>query len=141
MLVLDTEAVSVLFNPRDALRIVLERRLERPDAVPHATSVVTYQEQARGWLAEINRAKAPAQLLKAYRGLFKMKRDYDRLQLLPFDAAAQTLFEQFRRQKLRTPTLDLRIACVALAHHAKLLTSNLRDFCPVPGLAVEDWAV
>jgi len=33
----------------------------------------------------------------------------------------------------------LKIACISLAHDATLLTRNLMDFKPVPGLRVENW--
>jgi tRNA(fMet)-specific endonuclease VapC len=36
-------------------------------------------------------------------------------------------------------TQDLKIACICLAHDATLLTRNLADFEPVPGLRVENW--
>ena len=36
-------------------------------------------------------------------------------------------------------TQDLKIACIFLAHDATLLTRNLADFKPVPGLRVENW--
>jgi tRNA(fMet)-specific endonuclease VapC len=35
--------------------------------------------------------------------------------------------------------MDLRIAAVAVAHDATLLSRNLSDFSKVPGLRAEDW--
>lgn len=36
-------------------------------------------------------------------------------------------------------TQDLKIACICLAHYATLLTRNVADFKPVPGLRGENW--
>jgi tRNA(fMet)-specific endonuclease VapC len=41
--------------------------------------------------------------------------------------------------KIRIGTMDLKIAAIALAHGATLLSRNLVDFKKVPGLTVEDW--
>jgi tRNA(fMet)-specific endonuclease VapC len=38
-------------------------------------------------------------------------------------------------------SMDLKIASIALAHSATLLSANLRDFRQVPNLSVEDWLV
>ncbi|MBK8036517.1 MAG: type II toxin-antitoxin system VapC family toxin [Verrucomicrobiaceae bacterium] len=35
--------------------------------------------------------------------------------------------------------MDLRIASIALAYEATLLSRNLKDFQQVPGLKVENW--
>ena len=35
--------------------------------------------------------------------------------------------------------MDLKIAAIALAHDALLLSANLRDFQAVPDLRVENW--
>ena len=45
------------------------------------------------------------------------------------------------RWKMRVGTMDFRIAAIALAHDALLLSRNLTDFRKVPGLRVEDWTV
>lgn len=35
---------------------------------------------------------------------------------------------------------DLLQACIALAHAATLVTRNTKDFQPIPGLKLENWA-
>ena len=45
------------------------------------------------------------------------------------------------RQKVRVGTQDMRIASIALANNATLLTRNRRDFEKVPGLLFADWTL
>jgi predicted nucleic acid-binding protein len=51
--------------------------------------------------------------------------------------------EEFQRlcvRRVRIGTMDLKIAAIALANDATLLSRNLPDFAKVPGLRVEDWS-
>lgn len=41
--------------------------------------------------------------------------------------------------RLGIGTMDLRIAAIAIANEATLLSRNLKDFARVPDLKVEDW--
>ena len=41
---------------------------------------------------------------------------------------------------IRIGAMDLKIASIALANNATLLSRNLKDFGKVPDLKVEDWA-
>ncbi len=59
--------------------------------------------------------------------------------ILPWDADSADLFINVRRQGLRLGSLDLKIACTALAHDATVLTRNARDFVQVPRLRIENW--
>ncbi|HTK77885.1 MAG TPA: type II toxin-antitoxin system VapC family toxin, partial [Gemmataceae bacterium] len=56
-----------------------------------------------------------------------------------FDHRAASIFDDLRRQKVRIGSMDLRIAAIALANDALLLSANQRDFGKVPRLRVEDW--
>jgi tRNA(fMet)-specific endonuclease VapC len=140
VLVLDTDTLTVLVDPRDSLFGRLHDRLGRAGAADHATTAVSLQEQMRGRLGEIHRAKRAAEILEAYDNLVRTFDCLKALQVLPYDQPAQTLFELLRPQFRRLGTLDLRIACIALTRSATVLTRNLRDFRQVPGLSVEDWS-
>jgi predicted nucleic acid-binding protein len=43
------------------------------------------------------------------------------------------------RNRVRIGTMDLKIASIALANDATVLTCNARDFSKVPNLRIEDW--
>ena len=51
-----------------------------------------------------------------------------KLPILPFDDAAASAFHRLRDARVRTGTMDLKIAAICLAHDATLLTRNLVDF-------------
>ncbi len=40
---------------------------------------------------------------------------------------------------VRIGSMDLKIACVAMAHDATLLTRNVRDFAEASSLRFENW--
>lgn len=140
MLILDTDATSVWLDPRDPLRVHLERRFVGAGAERRVTTVVSYQEQMRGWLAKLHRARKPEELIREYVNLLDALHGYRAFEVRPYDRAAHVRFEDFRRQKIRVSTMDLRIACVTLANGGTLLTRNVRDFRQVPGLSFEDWS-
>lgn len=64
---------------------------------------------------------------------------YLKITVLEFDEASAAEFERLKRSRIRIGTMDLKIAAIALAHDATVLTRNLKDFSRVPGLRVEDW--
>ena len=137
MLVLDTDHVSALGLPSEAGLELLERiRASGQEAV---TTIVTIEEQLRGWLAEIHRLTDPRRQIPAYERLQRRIDFFAAWTVLPWDAEAADLFLDLRRQGLRNGTMDLKIACIALVHNATLLTRNTNDFAPVPGLRIEDW--
>jgi tRNA(fMet)-specific endonuclease VapC len=66
---------------------------------------------------------------------------FHEINILNFDQAAYTQFEDLRRQKIRIGTQDLRIAAVVLVASGTLVTRNQRDFAQVSGLALADWSI
>ena len=59
---------------------------------------------------------------------------------LLYTPEAQQIFVNFRSQRVRIGTQDLRIASIAIAHGGTVLTRNRKDFEQVPGLTIEDWS-
>jgi tRNA(fMet)-specific endonuclease VapC len=104
-----------------------------------AVTVITVEEQMRGWLAEIARHHDPHRQIAPYAKLHRQVEVFADWIVLPWDASAADLFVNLRRQGLRIGSLDLKIACIALTHDATLLTRNASDFSQVPGLRREDW--
>ncbi len=119
----------------------LKRRLLDAAAQQITTTIVTYEEQMRGWLTYIARADTPEKQVRAYR---KLRETVDRLRdvpLLDYDALAAAEFERLRQARVRIGTMDLKIAAITLAVNATLLTRNRADFDRVPGLRHEDWSL
>jgi tRNA(fMet)-specific endonuclease VapC len=104
-----------------------------------ATSIVTFEEELRGWLAAIAKARTQVQEITAYRRLKRILVDFTEVQVLDYDELAATEFQRLKAVRVRIGTMDLKIAAIALAHDATLLSRNLADFRRVPGLKVEDW--
>jgi len=93
----------------------------------------------RGWLAEINRRRDPRGQIAPYAKLQRQVEAFTDWIILPWDADSAGLFVKLRREGLRIRSLDLKIACIVLAHDATVLTRNATDFAQVPGLRIENW--
>lgn len=137
MVVLDTDHASEL-GMRSAAGIRLLQRLEtaREDA---AITAITVEEGMRGWLAEIRRQTDPARQTAAYDHLVRQVELFSAWVILPWDQEAVEALNRLRAQGVRVGTQDLKIAAIALAHDALLLTRNAVDFAKVPGLRFENW--
>ena len=140
MILLDTDHMSLL-ERREDVSLPLRRRLSAcpPDDV--AVSIISYEEQTRGWLSYIAQAKSPDGQIEAYRRLKLQHRNYCSLTVLDFDSSAMNVFQQLLKLRLKVGTMDLKIAAIALANDALLLTRNSSDFSRVPGLRIEDWTI
>ena len=103
------------------------------------TTAITIEEQLRGWLAQINRQRDAKKQVLAYSELIGLFEFFSFWTVLPFDDAAATQFTDFRNQKIRIGSMDLKIASIAVSQGTLLLTANTRDFENIPGLQIEDW--
>jgi tRNA(fMet)-specific endonuclease VapC len=137
MFVLDTNHVSEL-TYRTAAGLRLLQRLDAADQ-DAAVSAITVEESLRGWLAQIRRNTEPRNQIAAYQRLTRQVEVFASWLVLPWDDDAADHFDSLKSLRQQVGTQDLKIACICLAHDATLLTRNLVDFKPVPGLRVENW--
>jgi tRNA(fMet)-specific endonuclease VapC len=104
--------------------------------------IIVIEEIMRGRLNSIRQAesgKSNLSISRAYE-LFAQTLDAFRETLaLPYNPAAHELYEQWRSQKIRGGTHDLRIAAICVVHSATLVTRNRRDFDGLSGLSLEIW--
>jgi tRNA(fMet)-specific endonuclease VapC len=136
---LDTDHMSLLERDSPEARL-LDARLSTlpPDDV--ATSIVSYEEQTRGWLAVAAQARSPEAQVAVYQRWKRHLDVYCRIVVLSYDARAAEVFERLKAQRIRVGAMDLKIAAIALANGAIVLTRNLRHFAQIPEVRSEDWS-
>jgi tRNA(fMet)-specific endonuclease VapC len=103
------------------------------------TTIITFNEDIRGWQARCNQARDAAARSRAYNQLQRALDFYCGRRCLPFDEAAVEIFNQLRARDKRIGTNDLTIAAITLAVKGILVTRNFVDFSRIPDLPLEDW--
>ena len=138
MIAFDTDVLTEILLGNAAL-------VARATAIPlreQAVPVIVIEEIMRGRLSVIRQAEAgrgKASITRAYELFEETFRDFRRLHILSHTPQAEALYQQWRQQGIRIATHDLRIAALSVAHAARLISRNRRDFDRVPGLMVEFW--
>ena len=139
MIILDTDHMTILERGGSgSLGLVL--RLGNLADSEVSTTIVSYEEQCKGWLSKTAREKDES-LIHAYQQLGIHLEIYAGMRVLSYDSEAHRIFTELQKQKIRIGTQDLKIASISLANNATLLTRNIRDFEKVPDIKVEDWSI
>ncbi|MEW6209639.1 MAG: type II toxin-antitoxin system VapC family toxin [Acidobacteriota bacterium] len=139
MYILDTDHLSLLGRADSLEAQRLRFRLAGLKPEERITTIITFEEQMRGWMSHLAQSRSLARQVEAYRRLKEFLDRYLKITVLEFDEAAAIEFERLQRLRLRIGAMDLKIASIALARNATVLTRNLKDFHRVPDLKVEDW--
>ncbi len=135
---LDTDHLTLL-QKRSPLTDTLHRRIQRVSPDDIAVTIISYQEQVLGWLSDLNSARSDVKIVECYQRLERVRTSFQKMNVLLFDIDSQAMFKSLRPKCRTMGTLDLRIASIALATDAILLTRNVVDFERVPGLQFENW--
>ena len=138
--ILDTDHFTFL----QQLHPLVKQRVDAINPENIGVTVVTVEEQMRGWLDAVRQASPSSQanrLVWAYTGLGDALKFLNNFDLLNFDDRAYIRYVGLRSQRIRIGTQDLKIAAIALSKNSILVTRNQRDFAQVPDLIFEDWTI
>ena len=138
MRIYDTDILSDIFEGRGGERYEAVRKSQEP----FFTTIVTVEEQLRGFLSVVKRASQSPSLFTlaaAYDSLSEYARKLARCEILPYTITAHAIFKNLKHLQHKVGTRDLRIACICLAHDVTLVTRNKQDFEKVPNLKLDVW--
>jgi tRNA(fMet)-specific endonuclease VapC len=137
MLILDTDHFSELLRASPPGLLLEQRLAESSQAL--AVTIVSLEEQSRGWLNAIRQAKTDKDLMHGYLQFQSLFNTAANWRILEWDVVAAATFRSLRTTHPRIGTMDLRIASIALANNRTLLTRNLKDFERIHGLKLRNW--
>jgi tRNA(fMet)-specific endonuclease VapC len=106
MVVLDTDHMSLLEWSGTQGSATLRARLATLPHTEVVTTIISYEEQVRGWMAYIARLRSVTQQIEAYRRLHRQLDNYCRIPVLTFDAPASVVNVLCRSAALRALTRD-----------------------------------
>jgi len=137
VLVLDTDHLTAMGYDSAIGRRLQERLSESGEEI--ATTAISVDEQLSGLLAAIHARHDPMSQIEPYAELVERMEFLSVFLILPWDADSAARFLKLKADRVKGGTMDLKIASIALAHDAFLLTRNTIDFAHVPGLQVANW--
>jgi tRNA(fMet)-specific endonuclease VapC len=140
MYILDTDHLSVLDRGGVAAQI-LAQRLSQVDSRQVVTTIISYEEQMRGWLDYGTKNQTVERQVEAYKLLKRQLMNYCGIPVLEFDQTAVQTFQRLRKTYPRLGAMDLKIAAIGLETQSIVLTRNQRDFGKIEGLLIEDWTL
>jgi tRNA(fMet)-specific endonuclease VapC len=138
--VLDTDCVSFFLHRASAY----PHLISRINAVPRvflALSVVTIQENMRGAISLVEKNANGRRAVETYRFFCEVWESLHEFQVLPYTEAAERIFDSLPPEVKRKGPRDCRIAAIAIAHGAIVVTHNAQDFERIPGVTHVDWTV
>jgi tRNA(fMet)-specific endonuclease VapC len=139
MYLLDTDHLSLIQRGSAAGRSILQNLIA--SNTPFATTIVTYEEQTRGWLDLLSRAKTLDEQVNAYQFLHQHTINYRHITVISCDRVALQHYQHLRSAYPRLGKMDLKIAAIALTTSATLLTRNHKDFGQITTLQSQDWSL
>ncbi len=141
MYILDPDHLGVLQRQRGQEFDRLSKRIALTEETDIYVTIVSFHEQVSGWTKYVKGSQDQSKIVIGYLRLEKILCDFSESQVLPYSLSASEIFDDIKRQKIRIPTMDLRIASIAIAQRMILVTRNNVDFERIPGLELQDWTL
>jgi tRNA(fMet)-specific endonuclease VapC len=137
--ILDTDHISLFLGNYSSVR---DRVLKtKADC---SITIISVQEIFNGWVGQLNRVENEAYKIEIYQRLNLTTQFIQIMPVLNYEQAASVQYQQLIQANpllsKRRLEKDMRIAAIALAHKATIVTRNKRDFEQVPNLTIEDWS-
>ena len=124
IVILDTDHLTVIQRRAEPAYSRLRTRLSKLSPKTVQTTIVSFEEQMRGWLAVISGARNQPREVLAYRHLQALLRFFNEIPVLDYSEIVAARFEELRHSKLRVGSMDLKIASIALSQDGLLLSRN-----------------
>ena len=139
MKLLDSDILTLAFHRKPG---VAEKVTAARDSGELQLPAIVRLEALRGRIDAVLKVGRGADGLKMTERLAETEQYLGTFRIVDFEERAAAHFDRLLglkslRNKGRS---DLLIACIALAHDATLVTRNTKDFAPIPGLKLENWA-
>ncbi len=96
MIILDTDHLSLLQHRHNPRALAFRERLEQLPHIDIATSVISLEEQTRGWLRLIRRSRQAQDQVQYYERLRQLLAFYGNWLVFPFDKAGAGTFDSLR---------------------------------------------
>lgn len=139
MIILDTDCLSLLERQTGEAYLRLIAKLDEFPVSEIVTTIITFEEQMRGWMSYLAKMRSIDEQVFAYKTLRQYFDYFKTLTIIDFDKNAAEVCKQIKSNKIRIGTMDLKIASIAISRNAILISRNLKDFESVPNLTVKDW--
>ena len=88
MIILDTDCLSLFDREKYLETSRLRENLEKLPSSDIFTSIITFEEQMRGWLAILARCKSKNEQIFAYERLHQFVKNFREIQIVDFDVPA-----------------------------------------------------
>src|ERR1700682_5832705 len=99
MILLDTDHLSVLKYLDNPKCVLLSARMESWPDTDFAATIVSVEEQVRGWLGQISRGADPLKQVAGYEQLANLFDFFRKWKIIHFDVPAARQFKTLRKQK------------------------------------------